>query len=290
MQDTTRDQDTKARRTAPIMIDSARIATPHAEALRDVHSSLVRAGQNLYNLVQSQGSQPNGAAAAPSAFAYPQAPSFQTAQATQGFAPAYPNGSAAYSAYPGFAAPGYATPFPQAAGIGIGAFGTVPAINPWGAQATASPWKALGADIAAALGALQHAAAIAPGAFAADAFAPAAAFGSATLPTRTPAIDLVDEGKQFTCLVDLPGLKASQVELLCVEEALVVSAYREAADSDSVGLVQAERGLATMQRTIPLPAEVQPASVKATLANGVLTVVLPKVNPTEGPRRIKVQG
>jgi HSP20 family protein len=106
---------------------------------------------------------------------------------------------------------------------------------------------------------------------------------------RTPACDISDEGKQFVCVLDLPGIAADQVELLCFERAVVISATREP-ESDVASLVHLERGNNLQQRTITLPNEIQPASVKATLNNGILTIVLPKLHPTEGPRRIKVQG
>ncbi len=248
---TNKDQETSRGRSSPIhLVPTSRAPGANAEALRDVHMSLVRAEQNLYNLVQA--SQANGQAAygftAPAPFAAGYA------------APAFP---------PGFA-PG--APLVTPPGLAYGFQGHA---GPWAnVQAGAmAPWTPLSAGIAAlpALGTV-------PG------LAPAWAIGG-----RTPACDISDEGKQFVCLIDLPGLRADQVELLCFEHAVVINASREV-EGDSASLVQSERATAIQQRTITLPNEIQPGGAKATLSNGILTVTLPKVHPTEGPRRIKVQG
>jgi HSP20 family protein len=260
---TNKEQDQKTRRTNPIhIVEGSRMGASHADVLRDAHLSLVRAEQNLYNLVQAS----NGANGA--AFGYP---------AQQPFAAGYAPGFA-----PGFG-PASAAPAPAGIGFGIPAAPwAAHAANPW-AQATA-PWASQAAAIPAwnpLAGAIGASPLVPPG------FVPATALAAAI--GRIPALDVSDEGKQFVCQVDLPGLRADQVELLCSERTVLVSAYREA-EGDAASLVQSERGTATLQRTIMLPTEILPSGAKATLGNGVLTVVLPKANPTEGPRRVKVQG
>jgi HSP20 family protein len=264
----TKEQDQKTRRTNPIhIVEGSRMGASHADVLRDAHLSLVRAEQNLYNLVQAS----NGANGA--AFGYP---------AQQPFAASYPPGFA-----PGFApgfGPGAAVPAPAGLAFGMPAAPwAAHAANPWAPQLTA-PW----ASPATAIPAWNPlAGAIGASPLAPPAFVPATAIAAAV--GRIPALDVSDEGKQFVCQVDLPGLRAEQVELLCSERTVLVSAYREA-EVDAASLVQSERGTATLQRTITLPTEILPSGAKATLSNGVLTVVLPKANPTEGPRRVKVQG
>lgn len=292
MQDTTKDQDSKGRRSAPIrIVETPRLGAPHAETLREVHSSLVRAGQNLYNLVQANGT--NGVAS----------PTAATPFTTfgQGFASPGVFGSA--PAAPSFAPYGAASAYGTAAPFGIAppAFGAyAPNVaTPWATpNLMGAAWKSLTADIANALGTLQPIAAVLGSLQQATAMVPGIhpqapySFGTAPQATHTiptAACDISDEGKQFVCLVDLPGLKPEQVELVVVEQAIVLSAYREA-EGDGATLLQSERGQAIVQRTILLPAQVQPATAKATLADGVLTIALPKVNPTEGPRRVKVQG
>lgn len=105
---------------------------------------------------------------------------------------------------------------------------------------------------------------------------------------RLPATDIVDEGAELVCQVELPGVKAENVEVSCFGRGLLVTAHSEP-EIDLGALVQAERGLqTTYRRAINLPVPVQPSGVKATLRDGILTVNLPKANPTEAPRRIQV--
>lgn len=269
---TAKDQESTRSRSNPIHIvpTSRSQAGANADALRDVHMSLVRAEQNLYNLVQA--SNANGQSgfgyAAPSAF-------------TAGYAaPAFPPGfapTAAIGTPPGIA-------YGQPTGL---AFGTPPGIayglpvqpNPWLAAQAMPAWNPLAPAIAALPGV-----GLAP--------LPGIGLAGASPPWalgRAPACDISDEGKAFVCVVDLPGVQAAEVELLCFPHAIAIQATRES-DAETASLVQAERATSTLQRTIALPSEIQPGDVKASLSNGILTVTLPKVHPTEGPRRIKVQG
>lgn len=257
----------KTRRANPIhVVDTSRLASSNVEALREVHMSLVRAEQNLINLAQSN-QVANGGHFPTGAFAYPTQNGFTAGIGASGFAPGF--------------APASIPSTPAGLAVGMG-----PSIAPWGAipQQPLLGWGLPPVGVPATLASLQAAAGIVPSALIAN----AALFG-AGIASRTPACDITDEGKQFVCLVELPGLRTDQVEVLCQEHTVLISAYRET-EADVVNLVQSERGTATLQRTIVLPAEVQPGSAKATLSNGVLSIVLPKVHPTEGPRRIKVQG
>ncbi|MEA3136597.1 MAG: hypothetical protein QOC71_878 [Thermoplasmata archaeon] len=114
----------------------------------------------------------------------------------------------------------------------------------------------------------------------------AGAFAGST--ARQPPVDIVDEGSEFVCQVELPGVKMENVDLACFERGLLVTAQAEP-DIDVGALVQSERGITTSyRRAINLPAPVQPSGAKATLRDGILTVNLPKANPTESARRIPV--
>ena len=105
---------------------------------------------------------------------------------------------------------------------------------------------------------------------------------------RLPATDIVDEGAELVCQIELPGVKPENVEVSCFGRGLLVTAYSEP-EIDLGALVQAERGVeTTYRRAVNLPVPVQPSGAKATLRDGILTVNLPKANPTEAPRRIPV--
>lgn len=106
---------------------------------------------------------------------------------------------------------------------------------------------------------------------------------------RLPPTDIVDEGAELVCQVELPGVKPENIDVAAHGRALLVTAQAEP-DIDLGALVQAERGLqVTYRRSILLPTTVQPSGAKARLRDGVLTINLPKVDATEGTRRIPVE-
>lgn len=106
---------------------------------------------------------------------------------------------------------------------------------------------------------------------------------------RLPATDIVDEGAELVLQVELPGVKPENVDVAAHARGILVTAQAEP-DIDLGALVQAERGFqATYRRSIVLPTAVQPSGAKARLRDGVLTINLPKVDATEGTRRIPVE-
>lgn len=106
---------------------------------------------------------------------------------------------------------------------------------------------------------------------------------------RLPPVDIVDEGAELVCQVELPGTKPESVDVACHGRGILVTAHAEP-DIDLGSLVQAERGLqVTYRRAIQLPAVVNPSGAKARLRDGILTINVPKADPTEGPRRVPVE-
>jgi HSP20 family protein len=273
MQDTTKKEPQQnstnvQRGTAPVRIlQVPRVGATGTDSVREAQLSLVRAEQNLYKLIGA--GQPASAATfgAPSIFGPQGVGAFPTAYAPNGFS----NGLA------GPTAPVHAPPL---------GFGIVPGYSPWNASAAAGPavyplgnWQSAIPAIASA----PYTSGLPP------AFVPSALSFGARAATQTLACDITDEGKQFICELELPGVQADQVELFCFEGAVVINAFRDA-DGEIANLVQSERGNGTQQRVIPLPGAIRPEACKATLSDGILTVVLPKTHPTDGPRRIPVEG
>lgn len=107
-------------------------------------------------------------------------------------------------------------------------------------------------------------------------------------PHRLPLCDLVDEGADYTVQIELPGVKRENVDVSCFERGILVTASAHS-EIDAGALLQSERGtVISFRRAINLPGQVTPSGVKATLHDGILTISLPKSNPTEGPRRVPV--
>lgn len=105
--------------------------------------------------------------------------------------------------------------------------------------------------------------------------------------TRVPECNVVDQGKEYHVQIEVPGVKKDNLDILCFEQSIVVTAKAESELEDGTLLLN-ERGPVVYRRTIPLPSEIQTNVSKATLKDGVLTVRLAKRVPTEGPRRLDV--
>lgn len=103
-----------------------------------------------------------------------------------------------------------------------------------------------------------------------------------------PAVDLYDAGDRLVAKVDLPGVAPGDVEVT-VEQGrlLTVRAARPVEEVKEDAYLWCERPAGRFARTIELPVDVDVEQVKATLANGVLQVVLPK-STTAAPRRVAV--
>jgi HSP20 family protein len=104
-----------------------------------------------------------------------------------------------------------------------------------------------------------------------------------------PAIDLADEPQHIHVRAELPGIDPKQVEVNVTEDRLVISGEKKHAESKSGnGWKLCESQYGAFSRAIPLPDPVDPATVTASFANGVLTVELTKT-ATSTVRKVPVQ-
>jgi HSP20 family protein len=96
-----------------------------------------------------------------------------------------------------------------------------------------------------------------------------------------PAVDLCETQDAFVFTVELPGLARDQVRIDVHENKLTLQGRREARVSCE-SYMQVERGHGEF-----LPHAVNAEGVSADLADGVLTITVPK-SPTDAPRRVVV--
>ena len=103
-----------------------------------------------------------------------------------------------------------------------------------------------------------------------------------------PPTDLVEETDRYVVRADLPGVSASEVEVLVERGRLVLRGERrrEGPSSDEAYL-RVERPDGRFLVQIALPTSVDQQRIQANHSNGVLEVVLPKRHD-EPPGRIEV--
>jgi HSP20 family protein len=103
-------------------------------------------------------------------------------------------------------------------------------------------------------------------------------------------VDVKDEGDEFVVVADLPGYDTEDLDIQLADEyKLSISAERttsEAAGSDEY--VRRERHTERVERTVTLPAPVDPDEATASHENGVLTVRLGKATADDGETDIPV--
>lgn len=106
----------------------------------------------------------------------------------------------------------------------------------------------------------------------------------------TPPVDVYETADRYVITAELSGLTREDVEL-AVEETKITIRGRRADAGPGPGDVrhyhQVERGHGAFARTFDFVDRIDAAGVSATLADGVLTVVVPKEAPPP-PRRIEV--
>lgn len=106
-----------------------------------------------------------------------------------------------------------------------------------------------------------------------------------------PPADLLIDDDGVTVYMDVPGLRAENLEIELESDTLTIRGERPFpyAREDEAGPVRRiERGFGRFERTLRVPAGLDPEAVQAELADGVLTLRIPKPE-TLRPRRIEIK-
>ncbi len=94
---------------------------------------------------------------------------------------------------------------------------------------------------------------------------------------RSPVTDLCDLGDKYRVEAEIPGLSKDDIEIELRDDSLVIEAEKEEErEEEGEDFLRKERGYKSFYRKLPLPEEVKPEEVSATLEHGLLTVDMPK--------------
>ena len=92
-----------------------------------------------------------------------------------------------------------------------------------------------------------------------------------------PAIELIDDDKEYRLSAELPGMTDKDIEIAVADGILTISGEKkETSERKDDGYLLRERCYGAFTRQIALPADVQAEAIKAHFANGVLNVTLGK--------------
>lgn len=113
--------------------------------------------------------------------------------------------------------------------------------------------------------------------------------GGLTLDRGSIDVDLIERPEEFVVIAELPGFEKDDVQVYVADETcrIVASAERETEMEDE-HYIRRERRRRSVSRSVTLPAGVEEGGTDARLEDGVLTVTLPKVEPSAEERRIEI--
>ncbi len=94
----------------------------------------------------------------------------------------------------------------------------------------------------------------------------------------SPAADVFENTEEITLQIEIPGVRLDDVRLESVDGKLKVSGHRRTDPGvEPRHFVRMERIYGRFSREFPVPGSIDPSAIKATLRNGVLKVVVFKM-------------
>lgn len=94
--------------------------------------------------------------------------------------------------------------------------------------------------------------------------------------------DLIDSGKEFRVVAEVPGIPKEKLEITVTDRELRIEGQAETdVHEEREGFLRRERGYSRVSRVVAFPEPVLSEKAEASLANGILEVRVPKQTATE---------
>jgi HSP20 family protein len=104
-----------------------------------------------------------------------------------------------------------------------------------------------------------------------------------------PALDISERKDAYLVTVELPGVEPDDLQITLEDGLVTIQGERHFAhDSSEQQFHRIERRYGAFRRSITLPAQVQAEQIEASFDNGVLQILVPKMEEAT-PKRIKVR-
>ena len=117
---------------------------------------------------------------------------------------------------------------------------------------------------------------------------PRATEASRAEPALLPPVDVIEDSGGITLKADLPGVPRDKLTLEVEDDTLTIEGEIAIEPPEGMGPTHVERDCARYRRAFSLSKELDASQVKAELANGVLTLRIPKAAHAQ-PRRVEVR-
>ena len=102
-----------------------------------------------------------------------------------------------------------------------------------------------------------------------------------------PLTDIVETAEGVTLMLEMPGVAAEDVDISLEKRVLTIRGKVHPAEPETLQLAHAEYGEGDFERAFTMSDDFDPDKIGATVANGVLTVTLPRA-PEAQPKKITV--
>lgn len=101
-----------------------------------------------------------------------------------------------------------------------------------------------------------------------------------------PKVDVGGSDKEYTISVELPGIDEKDISVELNGDALVIKGEKKQEEkTEEKGFYRVERSYGSFQRVLNVPDDANVDGIKATYANGVLRLVLPRKEQSEPQTR-----
>lgn len=105
-----------------------------------------------------------------------------------------------------------------------------------------------------------------------------------------PRMDISEDDQEVTVTAEMPGARPEDVEVIVDDNVLTIRAERtQERETSRRNYHLVERSVGVFQRSLQLPAPVDPGKVQASFDNGVLTITIPKDGSQARSRRVQVR-
>jgi HSP20 family protein len=101
-------------------------------------------------------------------------------------------------------------------------------------------------------------------------------------------VDILEKQDELLLLIDLPGARPDGIDIRFENGTLTVHARVEPRQAERRAWLLREYGVGDFHRSFDVSEQVDAAAISAEVADGVLTLHLPKT-PASQPRRIEVK-
>lgn len=107
--------------------------------------------------------------------------------------------------------------------------------------------------------------------------------------TLAPRVNIKEDDEQISMIFEVPGMEKDEIKINVKEGVLTLSGERKVELEDKKnGFVRAEFQSGSFKRSFTLPDTVNTEKIQADYKNGLLTVVLPKLEEVK-PKEIDIQ-